>query len=124
MFQLTAGAVYGEGTNSYANNLGPLTVDEEFWGASVGILANLSEDTRLELGVGYEDYDNSGTALGFGGGVYWDPVSQVTLGIGATYIDYDDRQDVGTDGAGNLAFVDDSNEDSLQVFFGTWLRFP
>jgi hypothetical protein len=124
MFQLTAGAVYGEGTNSYANNLGPLTVDEEFWGASAGILANLSEDTRLELGVGYEDYDNAGTALGFGGGVYWDPVSQVTLGVGATYIDYGDRQDVGTDGAGNLAFVNDSNEDSLQVFFGTWLRFP
>ncbi|QIG47226.1 porin [Nordella sp. HKS 07] len=119
MFQLTAGAVYGEGTASYANNLGPLTSDEEFWAGSVGVLANLSEDTRLELGVGYEDYDHSGTALGFGGGVYWDPVSQVTLGVGATYIDYKDALVAD----GNEIDVVDS-EDSLQVFFGTWLRFP
>ncbi len=115
MFQLTAGAVFGEGTSSYANNLGPLTVDEEFWGASVGLLANLSDDTRLELGIGYEDYDLAGEALGFGGGVYWDPVSQVTLGVGATYIDFKDA-----------ATSDDviGDESSLEVFFGTWLRFP
>ena len=110
-FQLTAGAVVGQGTSSYANNLGPLTTDEDFWGASVGVLANLAEDTRLELGVGYEDYDNAGTALGFGGGVYWDPVSQVTLGAGATYIDFGDHATV-------------NDDDSLEVFFGTWLRFP
>ncbi|HTN98197.1 MAG TPA: porin, partial [Nordella sp.] len=124
MFTLTAGAVVGEGTTQYADNISPLTVDEEFWGASAGILANLSEDTRIELGVGYEDYDNAGTALGFGGGVYWDPVSQVTLGVGATYIDYNDVSKVGTNGVGDLAFVNGNDDDSLQVFFGTWLRFP
>lgn len=111
-FQITGGAVFGEGTSSYANNLGPLTVDEEFWGASVGLLASLSEDTRIELGVGLEDYDNAGEALGFGGGVYWDPVSQVTLGAGATYVEFDDAADADDEG------------DSLEVFFGTWLRFP
>jgi hypothetical protein len=108
-FQLTAGAVVGEGTSSYANNLSPATTDDEFWGASVGLLAGISEDTRIELGVGIEDYDLAGEALGFGGGVYWDPVSQVTLGAGATYIDYDD---------------DAGDFNSLEVFFGTWLRFP
>lgn len=123
MFQLTAGAVYGEGTTQYANNVGPLTLDEEFWGASVGLLANLSEDTRLELGVGYEDYEEAGTALGFGGGIYWDPVSQVTLGVGATYIDRDDTQVVGLDGD-EVAIIEDEDADSLEVFFGTWLRFP
>ncbi|MFZ5672132.1 MAG: hypothetical protein ACOZAM_04130 [Pseudomonadota bacterium] len=131
MFQLTAGAVVGEGTSQYANNVSPLTVDEEFWGASVGLLANLSEDTRLELGVGYEDYDDAGTALGFGGGIYWDPVSQVTLGIGATYIDRNDTgvlaavdgPDVGTV-PDHIEVVDDEDADSLEVFFGTWLRFP
>jgi len=131
MFQLTAGAVYGEGTTQYANNVGPLTVDEEFWGASVGLLANLSEDTRLELGVGYEDYDDAGTALGFGGGIYWDPVSQVTLGFGATYIDRNDTAalavvdgpDAGTV-PDHVEVVDDEDEDSLEIFFGTWLRFP
>jgi len=121
-FQITAGAVTGEGTGQYADNIGPLTVDDEFWAASLGVLANLSEDTRLELGVGYEDYDFSGTALGFGGGVYWDPVSQVTLGVGATYVerDYDDEATRfftgGDDG--------DFDHDTLEVFFGTWLRFP
>ncbi|WP_119387729.1 hypothetical protein [Taklimakanibacter lacteus] len=127
-FQLTAGAVYGEGTSSYADNVGPLTADEEFWAGSVGLLANLSEDTRLELGVGYEDYDNAGTALGFGGGVYWDPVSQVTLGVGATYIDRDDTKDFGVvdpnTAVAAVDIVDAPNDDSLQVFFGTWLRFP
>ncbi|QIG46743.1 porin [Nordella sp. HKS 07] len=123
MFQLTAGAVVGEGTSQYANNVGPLTVDEDFWGASAGLLANLSEDTRIELGVGYEDYDNAGNALGFGGGVYWDPVSQVTLGIGATYIDYGNlgELDIVDD---EIQVVDKDDADSLEVFFGTWLRFP
>lgn len=128
MFQVTAGGVYGEGTNQYANNVSPLTVDEEFWGASLGILANLSEDTRLELGVGYEDYENAGTALGFGGGIYWDPVSQVTLGVGATYIDRGDTQEVGLGLDGDdepvVAIIEDEDNDSLEVFFGTWLRFP
>ncbi|MFZ5674314.1 MAG: porin [Pseudomonadota bacterium] len=131
MFQLTAGAVVGQGTSQYANNVGPLTVDEDFWGASVGLLANLSEDTRLELGVGYEDYDEAGTALGFGGGIYWDPVSQVTLGIGATYIDRNDTGAlavVDVDGGlpidNEVVTVDDEDADSLEIFFGTWLRFP
>jgi len=132
MFQLTAGAVYGEGTTQYANNVGPLTVDEEFWGASVGLLANLSEDTRLELGVGYEDYENAGTALGFGGGVYWDPVSQVTLGIGATYIDRGDTAKLGIvevdppvgPNFNEIQVVESEDADSLEIFFGTWLRFP
>lgn len=126
-FQITAGGVVGQGTSQYANNVSPLTLDEDFWAASVGLLANLSEDTRIELGVGYEDYKEAGTALGFGGGVYWDPVSQVTLGVGATYIDYGSSHKFGISGSGEEAVVDivkTSNDDSLQIFFGTWLRFP
>jgi hypothetical protein len=117
--QLLGAAVFGEGTSSYAANLAPLTTDEQFWAGSVGILANLSEDTRLELGVGYEDYDDAGKALGVGGGVYWDPVSQVTLGVGATYIDFKDAAVI--DG-NDLDVI--GSDDSLEVFFGTWLRFP
>ena len=119
--QLTAGAVVGEGTRQYADNIAPITNDEEFWAASVGLLAHLSEDTRIELGVGYEDYDKAGKALGIGGGIYWDPVSQVTLGAGATYVDRSDTQGVNNfDGD----FFDVDATDSLEVFFGTWLRFP
>jgi hypothetical protein len=116
-FQITAGAVVGEGTGQYANNVGPGSNDDQFWAASVGLLAHLAEDTRLELGVGYEDYDEGGNALGFGGGVYWDPVSQVTVGAGATYVERKDLNE----------FAGDSGKfelDTLEVFFGTWLRFP
>jgi hypothetical protein len=118
-FQVTAGAVVGDGTRAYANNVSPVENDESFWAGSIGVLAHLSEDTRLELGVGYEDYDEAGTALGFGGGVYWDPVSQVTLGAGATYVERD-RDDA------EIFFDDDGDidDDTLEVFFGTWLRFP
>lgn len=105
---LAAGGVFGKGTTRYADNLGSDNLDEKFWGASGALLFNLSPDTRVELGVGYEDYDDLGEALGFGGGIYWDPVSQATVGIGATYVDFD--RDAG-------------NDDSLEVFFGTWLRF-
>jgi len=111
--------VVGDGTRAYANNVSPVENDESFWAGSIGVLAHLSEDTRLELGVGYEDYDEAGTALGFGGGVYWDPVSQVTLGAGATYVERD-RDDA------EIFFDDDGDidDDTLEVFFGTWLRFP
>jgi hypothetical protein len=117
-FQLTAGAVVGQGTSQYANNVGPGTFDDDFWGASVGLLAKLSEDTRVELGVGYEDYDEGGKALGVGGGIYWDPVSQVTLGAGATYVERDDND------SSFFGEPGDASLDTLEVFFGTWLRFP
>jgi hypothetical protein len=119
--QLTAGAVVGEGTGQYANNIAPFTADDQFWAASAGLLAHLSEDTRLELGVGYEDYDEGGKALGFGGGVYWDPVSQVTVGAGATYVERSDLQ-----GGEDIFDIreDKFDRNTLEVFFGTWLRFP
>jgi hypothetical protein len=107
---MTVGAagIFGEGTNRYANNLGGTNLDSEFWGASGALLFNIAPDTRVELGAGYEDYDDIGEALGFGGGIYWDPVSQATVGVGATYVYFDNEA---------------GNNDSLEVFFGTWLRF-
>jgi hypothetical protein len=105
-----AAAVVGEGTSTYANNIGPGSEDDDFWGGSVGAIATLSEDTRLELGAGIEDYDLGGEATAFNGGIFWDPVSQVTVGAGATYLDY--------------SYDDDEDTSDLQVFFGTWLRFP
>ena len=112
-FRVLAAAVLGEGTSSYANHVRPGSADDDFWAASGGVIADLSEDTRLELGVGYEDYDLGGQALGINGGFFWDPVSQVTVGLGATWVDY-----------GNEAVDDFEDYDQLQVYLGTWLRFP
>jgi hypothetical protein len=123
-FKITAGGVVGSGTDSYQNNLAPFTADDDFWAASIGLLANLSEDTRLELGAGYEEGDLfSQQAWGVGGGVYWDPVSQVTLGIGATYVH--EEVDFGTITDEEEETFDFTGElDTLEIFFGTWLRFP
>ena len=96
------------------------------------MIVNIADDTRLELGVGYEDYDDAGNALGFGGGIYWDPVSQLTLGIGATYVEFNDVHEfsVADDRPPALPIVpmvtltDVDDADSLQIFFGTWFRFP
>ena len=111
-FQVFGAAVVGEGTSVYANNLAPIDTDESFWLASGGLLANITEQTRIELGVGYEDYEDAGEALGVGGGIYWTPITLVSLGVGATYVDFTD------------AFVDadPTSDDSLQVFFGVWWR--
>ena len=109
-FTFLAAAVVGEGTSSYANNVGPGSEDDDFWGGSIGVIATLSEDTRLELGAGIEDYDLGGEATAFNGGIFWDPVSQVTVGAGATYVDH--------------SFDDADDGNSLQVWFGTFLRFP
>jgi hypothetical protein len=115
-FTLLAAAVVGEGTSSYANNVAPLTTDDNFWGGSVGVIVNIAEDTRLELGAGIEDYDEAGEAIGFNGGIFWDPVSQVTLALGATYVEFDDYQ--------SPANTIEEDGNSLQVWFGTFLRFP
>jgi hypothetical protein len=111
-FQVFGAATVGEGTSVYANNLAPLTTDDDFWLASAGLLANLTETTRIELGVGYENYDEAGEALGFGGGIYWTPVTPVMFGVGATYVDFTD------------AFATDeaTNDNSLQIFGGIWFR--
>jgi hypothetical protein len=111
-FTLVAGAVVGEGTALFTNNLGPATEDDQFWGGSVGIIANIAEDTRLEIGAGIEDYDEAGEADGVNAGIFWDPVSQVTVALGGTWLDYDsDAEDLGS-------------TDTLEVWFGTYLRFP
>lgn len=111
-FQVFGAAVVGEGTAVYANNLAPLDPDDSFWLASAGILADLTEQTRIELGVGIEDYEDAGEALGASAGLYWTPVTPLSLGVGATYVDFND------------AFVGDepTDDNSLQVFVGAWWR--
>jgi hypothetical protein len=118
---LFAAAVVGEGTTAYQNNIAPITADEEFWGGSAGVIANIAEDTRLELGVGIEDYDHAGQVWGVNGGLYWDPVSQVTVGIGATWLD---QSNIHVVNAEDDTFDKVDDNDTFKAFFGTWLRFP
>jgi hypothetical protein len=128
MFQLTAGAIYAEGYNGYSNDLS-MGEDDLFWAASLGIIFNIAEATRFELGGGYEDvqadhndrfspqpFDK--TVWTVTGGVYWDPVSQVTLGLQANYQEFE------VDSSNDLARGNGGSESDFAVRFGTWLRFP
>jgi hypothetical protein len=75
---------------SLAGALGQVNTGQDFWGASVLASANLSDAIHAEVGFGYKDYDNA--ALGFVdnygvlAGIYYDPVSQLTIGLEAEYI--------------------------------------
>ena len=96
MFTVTAAAVFAKGYNGWDNNLA-IGEDDEFWAASVGLIFNLAEATRVELGGGYEHVNAEHDRLGDLGasvgqpfdqrlwiitaGIYWDPVSQVTVGL-------------------------------------------
>jgi hypothetical protein len=127
MFQLTAAGIYAEGYNGYSNDLS-MGEDDTFWAVSAGIIFNIAEATRFELGGGYEDVEAEHsdffspqpfdkTVWTITGGVYWDPVSQVTLGLQANYQDF--QADVSND-----AIDASGDQNDFQVRFGTWLRFP
>ncbi|CAN5508930.1 hypothetical protein BH10PSE7_BH10PSE7_00620 [soil metagenome] len=112
MFTISAGGTAGEGYNGYANNVSvDPNNDTKFWTASIGVIFNISDNTRLELGYGHEDYSDEADVIA--GGIYWDPVSQVTLGLNAGW------RSVNADVPNNQP----GDEDDFSVAFGTWLRF-
>src|SRR4029434_10901466 len=54
MFTLTAAGVYADGYNGWANDFN-IANDDKFWAASAGVLVNVAEHARLEIGGGYEE---------------------------------------------------------------------
>jgi hypothetical protein len=132
MFTLTAAGVFARGYNGWANDF-TIGEDDEFWAASGGLIFNIAEATRLEAGVGYENLNADDKHLEtslqpfdrqvwvVNGGIYWDPVSQATVGLQANWISND--KDTQT-GAGRDRKNISDNDTDFQVRFGTWLRFP
>ena len=77
---------------SIAGATGQINSGQNFWGASAILSANLSDAIHAEIAYGMKDYSNSGNALfplasyhkdntGILAGIYYDPVSQLTLGL-------------------------------------------
>jgi len=124
---ISLAAGWGDG---YArNSLLPIGPDNDYWGVSGLLTFNLNDTTRTELGAGYEeadvlngDFDPETGEFGdhnvnqwvINGGVYWDPVSQLTLGIQADYTNTD---------ANDNRFNQGDEVDQFAVRFGTWFRF-
>jgi hypothetical protein len=111
IFTVSLGGTAGEGYAGYCNNVCGDTVDTKFWTASIGVIFNINDNTRIELGYGHEDYADE--ADGIAGGIYWDPVSQVTLGLNAGWLDINSDLPNGVP----------ADSESFAVAFGTWLRF-
>jgi len=129
MFTLTAGAVYAEGYNGWANDFN-IANDDKFWAASVGLIFNVAEATRLEVGGGYEKsnvdvstpfYDDQKVWTAQAG-IFWDPVSQVTVGLQGAWQDFKFAANGFTEDGEHFHGPDDHSDFSAR--FGTWLRFP
>jgi len=122
----------GFGDGYARNSILPIGIDDDYWGVSGLLTFNMADTTRVELGGGYaesdaflvDDTDADGeTDLSdealeswvVNGGFYWDPVSQLTLGIQAdytnTHYNFSDRVD------------GDTSVNAFSVRFGTWFRF-
>ncbi|MBL8907743.1 MAG: hypothetical protein JNM20_13805 [Rhizobiales bacterium] len=129
---LTAAAFWGEGYQDAVYTLiGP---DDQYWGASLGIIANVGEASRLEIGGAY--FKNDDAFFGFleeswqaTAGWFWDPVSQVTVFVTGSYAwnSYKGACIHSPDGGCNDADfsykIGDFDQNTWQALFGTTLRF-
>ena len=106
-------ALGGMANLSMAASLGKEPSKGDYWNASALINFNLSDSVHAETGVSYADYSDLNVNLWEGiAGIYYDPVSQLTLGLEADYAD------------GDLdTFYGGPNSDFLTVDFVTVWRF-
>ena len=88
-WQIGAGAGFalGEIANlSAAASVGEEPFKGDYWNASALINFNLSDSVHAEFGASYAEYDDIDTEVWEAiAGIYYDPVSQLTLGIEADY---------------------------------------
>jgi|GEM_PF-1269297 len=80
-------------TLSAAAGMGQNALDQDYWKASILASANLSDAVHAEVAFGYADWDQGATnaaleTAAYGGtttaalaGIYYDPVSQLTIGL-------------------------------------------
>jgi len=93
MFTLSAAAAMGHVDGKvYTVDYGPLhthTQDTDYWKANIFAKAALSDAVSAELGYGYVHNDGGSSteshAQGFAGGLYYTPVSQLTIGAEASW---------------------------------------
>ena len=95
MFTLSASAAIGHNDDqlykTYSNAAGLLFYDVEaadFWNASVFAGASLSDSVKAEIGAGYTQVSSTrdnANKWGVAGGIYYSPVSQLTIGAEASW---------------------------------------
>jgi hypothetical protein len=89
------------------------------WEVSAAVIATLSDSISAELGAGFSSYEEQGSAeeadeMTIAGGVYWSPVSQLKMGVQASWNSYD------FSGVGGIPNAD---VDVTKAAFVTWWNF-
>ncbi len=86
-YQIGAGVGFSLGdmaSLSLAAATGQVSDGADFWGFSALLSANLSDTVHAEIAYGMKDYDFNGNYndnVGVLAGIYYDPVSQLTIGL-------------------------------------------
>jgi hypothetical protein len=84
-WQIGAGASFSLGdiaTLSIGGAAGSFFSGLDYYVISAGLSADLSETVNAQLGVGYKNFNSGvGDAYAVAGGVYWNPVDQLTIGL-------------------------------------------
>ena len=81
-------------TLSIGAAMGEIKTGQDFWGVSGILSANLSDTVHAEVAYGMKEYDDLLASpfvdnTGILAGLYYDPVSQLTLGLEGEYRDPD-----------------------------------
>jgi len=96
--------------------------DYEFWAANAFVDFIFGDGMKLQVSYSYADTDHEAddmttaqyndavsTAQSFGAAVFWDPVKELTLGVGASHRTREDN--------------DGTEREDLVAGFGAWFRF-
>jgi hypothetical protein len=115
MASLSMGAQMG----SKGDDFFGVGVDGDFWTASILGSVNLSDEIHAEVAYGHTEYDDADSSVdAVLAGIYYDPVSQLTIGlegewISDAYTDFNTRGDL----------TDDDSVDAMQIDLVTVFRF-
>ncbi len=100
----------------YTDGIGATRIGDG-WEASAAVVATLSDSVSAELGAGWSSYEdlavgnvNDTDTFALAGGVYWSPVSQLKMGVQASWVDRDSPA---------TAF----DTETLNAAFVTWWNF-
>jgi hypothetical protein len=80
-------------TLSMGAAVGQYNNDVDFWRASILASANLSDEIHAEIAYGMTENDGAGDVSAVLAGIYYDPVSQLTIGLEGEWYDDDSLAD-------------------------------
>lgn len=135
-YQIGAGVGFGLGdmaSISMAAGMGRQATGDKYWKGSILASANLSDAVHAEIAYGHTNWGSSAGSAGgmiqYKGktdavlaGIYYDPVSQLTIGLEGEWY-RTTYKGLATGGAGGLAVTESAKQTTTQVDLVTVFRF-